>query len=128
MSLLHHQIPDVHWTVKKKIQKMAIFVVFFYMKPWFTAPRLASAATNDLDLYNKLQKFRKIDKKVADKCIGTLQRHTWYLTEDLITFSLFDDELPVETRNELAANIYRSRPTAELPITKPSPFRRYPKV
>jgi hypothetical protein len=34
-----------------------------------------------------------------------LNRHTWYLTEELIPLSLFDDNLPLDTRSELASKI-----------------------
>ena len=51
MSLLSHQLPSVHHSTKKNIHKMALFAVFIYMKSWFSAPFLASAASNDLDLY-----------------------------------------------------------------------------
>ena len=120
MALLHKQLKDIHWTKKKKIQKMAQFVVFVYLKPWFNAPRITSAASNDLDLYSSLVKFRKLNKKVADKCCTVLKRHTWYLTEDLITFSLFDEDLPITTRTDLARRIHQKKTPAELTIRKPT--------
>ena len=53
MTLLLHQIP-LHLQKKKKVQKMALFVVFVYLMAWFTAPALVSAASNDLNLFQSL--------------------------------------------------------------------------
>ena len=33
MVLLQHQLPNLHWQTKKKIEKMSLFVVFVYLKP-----------------------------------------------------------------------------------------------
>ena len=81
MVLLQHQLPDLHWQTKKK---MALFVVFVYLRPWFTASGLSSAAQNDLLFCKSLAKYKKINTGVSSKTLAVLNRHTWYLTEDLI--------------------------------------------
>ena len=48
-----NQIP-LHLQKKKKVQKMALFVVFVYLRAWFTAPALVSAASKDISLYERL--------------------------------------------------------------------------
>ena len=103
MALLLHQIP-LHWTKKRNVQKMAHFVVFVYLRAWFSAPVLEAAATNDIRLFQSLQKYKSVDKKVSTitttvlKKVSTitttvLNRHTWYLTEEVIPLSLFDEDL-----------------------------------
>ena len=104
MSLLRHQL-DLHWQTKKKVEKMSLFVVFVYLKSWFSAPCLTSAATNGLELYRRLLKFKTVHKKVSSTAASVLQRHTWYLTEDLIPLSLFNENLPLEDRTVLASKI-----------------------
>ena len=116
MVLLQHQLPKVHWQTKKKIQKMGLFVVFVYLKPWFTAPMIPSAAKNDLDLYNGLLKFKKIHTAVSKTTCSVLNRHTWYLTEELIPFSLFNQDIPLETRTLLAKKIYEESVPEEMKI------------
>ena len=88
MSLLLHQL-DLRWQTKKKVEKMSLFVVIVYLRSWFSAPSLTSAASNDLELYRRLLKFRSIHKKVSSSTSVVLNRHTLYLTEELIPFSLF---------------------------------------
>ena len=85
MCLLQHQLPSLHWSKKKKIEKMALFVVFCYLRPWFEASSIP-----------------------------------WYLTEELISFSLFNDDIPVEERTLLAAKISREAAPGDLEIRKPT--------
>ena len=120
LSLLLHQLDDIHWQTKRKINKMALFVVFVYLKAWFNSPSLTSAAENDLELYRSLLKFKKIHTKISSKTCTVLSRHTWYLTEDLISFSLFNEDIPTETRSLLAKKIHEHAASRELEIQKPT--------
>ena len=104
MALLLHQIP-LHWTKKRNVQKMAHFVVFAYLRAWFIAPVLEAAATNDIRLFQSLQKYKSVDKKVSTITTTVLNRHTWYLTEELVPLSLFDEDLTLDQRTLLAARI-----------------------
>ena len=54
------------------------------------------------------------------KTSTSLNRHTWNLTEDLISFSLFNDDIPVEERTLLAAKIIREAAPGDLEIRKPT--------
>ena len=71
----------------------------------FNAPRLTSAGRNDISLYKSLLKFKNIHKKVLSSTSSVLNRHTRYLTEELIPLSLFDGEQPLEKRTLLATKI-----------------------
>jgi len=51
LSLLQHQLPELHYHQKQKIRTMAYFVVFVYLQPWFDAASLTTAARNDISLY-----------------------------------------------------------------------------
>ena len=85
-------------------RNMALFIVFVYLKSWFTSTNLYSAASADLDLYGRIKQFSK-HKKIAEVGEVVLQRHTWYLTEELIPLSLFDAKLPEDAANRLAEKI-----------------------
>ena len=120
MVLLQHQLPDLHWQTKKKIEKMALFVVFVYLRPWFTASGLSSAAQNDLLFCKSLAKYKKINTGVSSKTLAVLNRHTWYLTEDLISLSLFNEDLSLENRTLLTAQIHHKSSPAHIDIRKPT--------
>ena len=50
MVMLQHQL-KLHWTLKKKFTRMSLFVVFCYVKSWFSSSSLTTAAENDLNLF-----------------------------------------------------------------------------
>ena len=114
VTLLLPQITSLPWYRKKQLEKMSFFIIFVYLRSWFTAPLLYSAGASDLDLFNRIRKFSKIHKKMAGVAEGVLQRHTWYLTEELIPLCLFNSNLPEETLNNLAQRI------SELPEEQPA--------
>ena len=79
LFLLSDQFPQsqLSWQKKKKVETMAIFIIFPYLQSWFTSPSLLGAAQNDLDLFKRLQKFSKIDKKISSATSSVLSRHPW---------------------------------------------------
>ena len=79
---------------------------------------LYSAASADLDLYGRIKQFSK-HKKIDEVGEAVLQRHTWYLTEELIPLSLFNAKLPEDTANRLAEKIGQL-PESDLKIQKPT--------
>ena len=68
-------------------------------------PLLYSVASAGLELYKRSRQFSKLHKKLAEVGETVLQRHTWYITEELIPLSLFNTMLPTETLNKLAEKI-----------------------
>ena len=50
LSLLQHQIDTISPQTKKKINTMASFILFVYIKFWFSSPSLTRAATYDIQL------------------------------------------------------------------------------
>ena len=98
---------------------MSLFVVFVYLKSWFSASCLTSAASNDLELFRRIDKFKSVHKKVSAAAANVLQRHTWYLTEELVPLALFNEKLPLDDRTHLALKIGQL-PLEELDIRKPS--------
>ena len=120
MVLLMHQLPELHWQTKKKIRTMSLFVVFVYIQAWYSAPSLATAASNDIQLYKRLLKFKSVHKKVSSSTSKVFRRHPWYLTEEMIFCSLFNEDLPMELRNTLASMIGGLEDPVGLEIRKPT--------
>ena len=117
VTLLLPQFPSLPRYRKKQLEKMSLFIVFVYLKSWFTAPLLYSAATADLELYQRMRKFRKVHKKIVEVGETVLQRHTWYLSEELLPLCLFSPG-PPEILNKVAQKI-SSLPDSDLPLKKP---------
>ena len=62
LSLLQHQIDTISPQTKKKIFTMASFILFVYIKLWFSSPSLTRAATNDIQLNKQIKTFKRVDK------------------------------------------------------------------
>ena len=52
--------------------------------------------------------------------MAVLNRYTWYLTENLISLSLFNEDLSLETSTLLATAIHQKSSAGELEIRKPT--------
>ena len=117
LTLLLHQFPNIPWYRKKKLEKMSFFIIFVYLQSWFTSFLLYNTASSALNLYKRLEKYAKIHKKLSTVGAIVLQRHTWYFSKELITFSLFVSNLPDERTDSIVQKITR-RPYADLPVEK----------
>ena len=98
---------------------MSNFIIFAYLKSWFLAYDLFGAASNDLNLYKSLQRFKKYNPKVSAATTKVLRRHPWYCTAELISLSLFDDNLPQDQRTALALKIGALPDLPNMDIHKP---------
>ena len=81
------------------MRDLNIFFTKIYIKFWFLAPVASTAAWNDLKIIQQLQSFpdRDISEATSRKLAGQL----WYLSEDLIFFSLFDSDVDVTTKRAI---------------------------
>ena len=77
------------------------FVVEVYLKSWYTAPVPCSAPQNDLELLKVLVKYKEVDEKVASNATTKMLNHLWYLSEELVAFAFFDDDVSIEMKNKI---------------------------
>ena len=98
---------------------MASSIPYVYIKYWFQSLSLSTAASNDLQMFNDLSTFKRVEKTVSMAALTTLLRHTWYLTEDCISLALFNADLNDDDKNQLAKNI-GELPSIQLEIRKPT--------
>ena len=71
-------------------EKLVIFLIMFYIRPWTEALLISLAPSNDLDLIKILFKFdfqpmHDMKKEMLDK----LFNHLWYLSDELSFFPCF---------------------------------------
>ncbi|ESN94235.1 hypothetical protein HELRODRAFT_164040 [Helobdella robusta] len=69
---------------EKGICRFIVFGICVYLRSWFTAPDLLSAARHDLQLVKKIQQFRDVDREVSVAAANALSRHLWYVSENLL--------------------------------------------
>ena len=63
----------------------------------------ATAPQNDLMLWNSCIKYHSIHEKCSVAATKVLKSHLWYLTEELILLTLFNDDIGYKTKDEMAS-------------------------
>jgi hypothetical protein len=52
-----------------------------------------------------MQRYKEKDKEVADAAINSIFNHLWYLTQEVVIFSIFDAELPTNLRQDIVKQL-----------------------
>ena len=108
MLLLQTQL-DLDPEILKSLELFGYFVAVMYTPSWFRArPVAAEAAVNDLQLYKRLLSLEKSEvlRAMATAAITALQRHLWYLCEELIPFALCSCHLQGHVKENPAAKLF----------------------
>ncbi|KAF2891613.1 hypothetical protein ILUMI_14560 [Ignelater luminosus] len=90
---------------EKALCRICGFIVVNYIKPWFTANKTTEAPWNDILLLKNLNKYKEKDAIVAGACLQKFVNHLWYLTDEAVLFSLFDDNVPLEEKQRMTEKL-----------------------
>lgn len=67
------------------------------------------APNQDLSFLKKLKDYEKVDAIISKNAINKFCHHLWYLCEETVILSLFDDEVDNQTKMKMIANLKRSK-------------------
>ena len=79
-----------------------------YLPWWITATVPASAPCHDLNLIKSILQFKEINQRAAKGALKDIGNHIWYLTEELLPFSLFSNSVSEDTKAKIAKTISSS--------------------
>jgi hypothetical protein len=105
LRLLMDKITWLEEGEKKEVKMMTDFIGLFYAVWWLRAYIGVRAPMNDLKAVQEIRMLRRNNQQVADTCLASWRRHTWYLTEELVVFCLVDSKCP--DRDEVAGAVLR---------------------
>ncbi|KAG0724224.1 hypothetical protein GWK47_005233 [Chionoecetes opilio] len=112
------------------IRRVAFFVTMVYAKYWNEAMIPSYAAKNDLDFITDVKRI--CDDGVASVAECAMQRHLWYLSENLIGLTIFDDRISPEQKAEMVEGMKRPsttrnprRPESRTPINLNRPLSAF---
>ena len=93
----------------EKLQRFSEFVAVYYSSHWFQSPLDAETAFNAHQFCKKMLEYQTIPKlkQVADTVIQTLDRHLWYLTEELVPVALCYKQLTPELKEILGRKLLK---------------------
>ena len=102
---------------------MAEFVGLFYAM-WFLRSAMSAAAPYiDLKNFAQMQKYKKMGKtraEVADACMLSMVRHSWYLDPSLVVMALADKDVPNHEKKMMAAALVKFKKPAVFEKGKPT--------
>ena len=76
------------------------FATTVYSMWEFTCQVTVEAPWNDLSPYKCLLEYKDINAGISASTVKALNRHLWYLTEEMIPLSLFSEIVPTQERQE----------------------------
>ena len=81
------------------------YAIKYYVPSFLLATLGRDAPSNDLNLFKATIQYREVDKELADCALDTLSRHKWYLTGEVVPFSLFSDNVTKDEKSRIAARL-----------------------
>ena len=92
-------------TERKQSKRMAHFISLFHSEAFLRCRLSSILPAQDLRYLRLMQCYREKDRDVADAAIKSILNHLWYVTQEMVVFSLFDFELPADLRRDIAQKL-----------------------
>ncbi|KAG0706997.1 hypothetical protein GWK47_024227 [Chionoecetes opilio] len=92
---------------EKGLREMCCFVVLVYLEWWFTAPSAVKAPRRDLNLMKALLNYSTTNSPISTATSEKLQRHLWYLSEELVGLTLFDEDVSLAMKRRMLESMKR---------------------
>ncbi|KAG0715576.1 hypothetical protein GWK47_011636 [Chionoecetes opilio] len=90
---------------EKGLREMCCFVVLVYLE-WFTAPSAVQAPRRDLNLMRALLNYSTTNSAISTATLEKL-RHLWYLSEELVGSTLFDEDVSLTMKRRMLESMKR---------------------
>ena len=118
----------------EETEAMAEFISLLWA-PYFLQSRLASAAPRlDRDLWVDLQQYKacfledSMQAAMVEAAMTSLLRHSWYLTQELVVFALWDSSISNAEKRAIAMKIASIPPPPTWSTTKPELLTLLPRL
>ncbi|XP_074108448.1 uncharacterized protein LOC141533454 [Cotesia typhae] len=92
---------------KNALQDVCLFIVTLYTKPWLGCTMAVKAPNQDLSFLKALKEYEKVDATSSKASISKFIHHLWYLCEETVMLSLFDEEVDTKTKTKMINNLNR---------------------
>lgn len=103
--IFRNQFPEVTDFEISALIEVTGFIVSCYSNFWFDSNKADKAALNDIMFLRKLENYKRVNQNIADKAISKVLNHLYYLSEECVGFSLFDERIDNITKSKLVAKM-----------------------
>ena len=90
-------------------ERFCLFCSLYYVPWWLSASKGIDAPVNDLEFWNAMQVYHKIDKDVASAALYSFENHLWYLSEELTPLCLFSAKVNPKQKSQIAKKIMKTK-------------------
>lgn len=101
-----------------KLEKINTFLSLFYTSYWVTSTSAADAPIHDLQFFKDIMWYHQFDSELATAVMKKANNHRWYLTQELVPFTLFSSHpsMTKSVKEEIAVKLSETE--------KPESYRR----
>ncbi|GBM06522.1 hypothetical protein AVEN_101683-1 [Araneus ventricosus] len=92
-----------------QLEKFAKFWALIYTKACIAAPLASEAPFIDLKLWKDLKEYELFDFEISNAAKCILERHLWYLSDELVGLALFSDTVLSPEKDDMVKMI-KSKP------------------
>lgn len=108
ICLLQSQV-NIAANDKSALRDICVFVAIIYVKPWLECTEAVKAPNQDLRFLKEVKGYNEIDETISIAAVSKFCNHLWYLSEEAVILSLFDDEVDNETKTNIIVNLNREK-------------------
>lgn len=101
------------------IHRMAKFIAYFYSKLLLRSRITVFAAVDDFHFMAAMTWYQEEDSAIATAVLASINRHLWYLTEELIVLAIFNENVLNFTRTLLTKKFYSTSRQTSFKLGKP---------
>lgn len=121
--MFRDQFPEITESEVNGLIEVVGFITKCYSSFWFNADKPEQAPVNDLEFIRKLERYKTINIKIAEKAISKFINHLYYLNDECVGFALFDDRIDDETKANLSERMCLSHVEEKI-MKKAKKFRK----
>ena len=87
------------------LSRFCAFLTIIYIPHFLSSSIGCDAPINDMKLFAQLFAMRAWDTQLADEALVVLRRHCWYLTPEVVMFSLFSSKVTNDEKSRIASRL-----------------------
>lgn len=90
---------------ENSLASICAFIIRFYVKLWFNCTNPSKAPLQDLSFIKEIHEYRNFNKQISEIAIKKFCKHLWYLSEECIALTLFDDDVSYAMKQNIVEKI-----------------------
>lgn len=91
--------------IQKNLERFAAFAALVYIRFWNRCNILFDSTYNDLYFLQELQQYAQFDEETAQVAMQAINRHLYYMSQELSVVSLFSEKVSTTEKNRIAVQL-----------------------